>query len=157
MRFNPHSPLLANELKRHDHTADCTDVSIHIRHCWRMNYCRAVIKAANHLCFNPHSPLLANELQWRAKRQRHRSGCFNPHSPLLANELWLIWATKRRKGRFNPHSPLLANELPLSAVSRANLTGFNPHSPLLANELSFSYSGGKISVEFQSTFAIAGE
>ena len=38
-------------------------VSIHIRHCWRMNFAyKQQAYGAEKLCFNPHSPLLANEL-----------------------------------------------------------------------------------------------
>ena len=84
--FNPHSPLLANELRmlcsamlapnevsihiRHCWRMNCWNcgrswqaghVSIHIRHCWRMNFVSPVISAITR-CFNPHSPLLANEL-----------------------------------------------------------------------------------------------
>ncbi len=37
-RFNPHSPLLANELiGESDPNGKGLHVSIHIRHCWRMN------------------------------------------------------------------------------------------------------------------------
>ena len=37
--FNPHSPLLANELLEDaGATWVASKVSIHIRHCWRMNY-----------------------------------------------------------------------------------------------------------------------
>ncbi len=35
-------------------------VSIHIRHCWRMNY-HDQPRNRGASCFNPHSPLLANE------------------------------------------------------------------------------------------------
>ena len=40
-------------------------VSIHIRHCWRMNYYRLHVYMSTPACFNPHSPLLANELPAR--------------------------------------------------------------------------------------------
>ena len=37
--FNPHSPLLANELRRSGWgESSSPPVSIHIRHCWRMNF-----------------------------------------------------------------------------------------------------------------------
>ncbi len=36
--FNPHSPLLANEFAQHVETRRLQIVSIHIRHCWRMNW-----------------------------------------------------------------------------------------------------------------------
>jgi len=36
--FNPHSPLLANELAFTRNLTLYGLVSIHIRHCWRMNY-----------------------------------------------------------------------------------------------------------------------
>ena len=43
MRFNPHSPLLANELRDvWDAEREAEAVSIHIRHCWRMNYINGV-------------------------------------------------------------------------------------------------------------------
>ena len=35
--FNPHSPLLANELTLGKRQSAAHPVSIHIRHCWRMN------------------------------------------------------------------------------------------------------------------------
>jgi len=35
--FNPHSPLLANELRCVSVMFHFLNVSIHIRHCWRMN------------------------------------------------------------------------------------------------------------------------
>ncbi len=84
-RFNPHSPLLANEFSEDGRTGSNRGVSIHIRHCWRMN---------SHACsgagctggFNPHSPLLANEFQL-LQSVTLLFVCFNPHSPLLANEL----------------------------------------------------------------------
>ena len=59
-RFNPHSPLLANEYVHLPAAIGVIVVSIHIRHCWRMN----AVGAAAHARagrFNPHSPLLANE------------------------------------------------------------------------------------------------
>ncbi len=61
------------------------EVSIHIRHCWRMNFVSLnteLIMAG----FNPHSPLLANEL-FNLDACAHVYTSFNPHSPLLANEL----------------------------------------------------------------------
>ena len=36
--FNPHSPLLANEFRAGGTGLQQIAVSIHIRHCWRMNY-----------------------------------------------------------------------------------------------------------------------
>ena len=36
--FNPHSPLLANEFIPDDLAVIWLMVSIHIRHCWRMNF-----------------------------------------------------------------------------------------------------------------------
>ena len=63
-----------------------TDVSIHIRHCWRMNSVFVESGQAGAGGFNPHSPLLANE--FLALTQLVPAGLrFNPHSPLLANEL----------------------------------------------------------------------
>ena len=35
--FNPHSPLLANEFRALGRLNHFLVVSIHIRHCWRMN------------------------------------------------------------------------------------------------------------------------
>ena len=35
--FNPHSPLLANEAELRAEAELGRVVSIHIRHCWRMN------------------------------------------------------------------------------------------------------------------------
>ena len=60
--FNPHSPLLANEL----HLVLGTD--------------------GHRVGFNPHSPLLANEFLL-FEPLPFACPCFNPHSPLLANEL----------------------------------------------------------------------
>ena len=37
-------------------------VSIHIRHCWRMNG-KSTEQLLREMGFNPHSPLLANELR----------------------------------------------------------------------------------------------
>ena len=61
-------------------------VSIHIRHCWRMNSACTGCPCGLPVSFNPHSPLLANELFSRGGNQLGEAG-FNPHSPLLANEL----------------------------------------------------------------------
>ena len=66
--FNPHSPLLANEfLHGWGDGAGC-GVSIHIRHCWRMNYRGSIKNNHGTNRFNPHSPLLANELIFDARR-----------------------------------------------------------------------------------------
>ena len=108
-------------------------VSIHIRHCWRMNFLRTVSTQRPPPCFNPHSPLLANEF-CPCLFCVYPAGSFNPHSPLLANELVVRQHQQHQLG-FNPHSPLLANEFlgPEPLCVRGYC--FNPHSPLLANEL----------------------
>ena len=41
--------------------AEVSTVSIHIRHCWRMNSCLLCLTVQTPSSFNPHSPLLANE------------------------------------------------------------------------------------------------
>ena len=163
--FNPHSPLLANELMFAQQSHACGP-----------------------RCFNPHSPLLANELGGGCELQRP-SQSFNPHSPLLANELVRLRQSQHQASGFNPHSPLLANEFdkgfgplyvivvsihirhcwrmnsdkgfgPLYVIDvsihirhcwRMNsawqaqnggfMGSFNPHSPLLANELCVMSSG----------------
>ena len=130
-------------------------VSIHIRHCWRMNYYRLHVYMSTPACFNPHSPLLANELPARHGQAagyrvsihiRHcwrmnfshtaRSVCAGKHVSIHIRHCWRMnWQTGRCQSGprgFNPHSPLLANEL---------LPLVKPWLPLV----------------FQSTFAIAGE
>ena len=59
--FNPHSPLLANEFAGCSRGACGEIVSIHIRHCWRMNSDKTMTRSQTLISFNPHSPLLANE------------------------------------------------------------------------------------------------
>ena len=138
LRFNPHSPLLANELwldPQHPRPAK-PGVSIHIRHCWRMNCAQ-----------EPDQSRRTNQVSihirhcWRMNSAAP-SRCavpdrrFNPHSPLLANEFGSFSQQQDQAGRFNPHSPLLANELKSQHPRSSGRVGFNPHSPLLANELS---------------------
>jgi len=86
-RFNPHSPLLANELRICEaEEPGISGVSIHIRHCWRMNYTALQsLRSAQHVSIHIRHC-------WRMNcRCRSASGGlkgFNPHSPLLANELY---------------------------------------------------------------------
>ena len=84
-------------------------VSIHIRHCWRMNCDEHPANVRCDWRFNPHSPLLANEFA-RSRAGSPESMRFNPHSPLLANEFARSLAGSPESMRFNTHSPLLANE-----------------------------------------------
>ncbi len=133
-RFNPHSPLLANELAACGWWWRTWGVSIHIRHCWRMNCSCGLHVLCHAFCFNPHSPLLANEFQ-EAIGSCPCGQCFNPHSPLLANEFWAGCQCARRVKpvsihirhcwRMNFHGPVQLRHATM---------GFNPHSPLLANE-----------------------
>ena len=72
-------------------------VSIHIRHCWRMNCDEHPANVRCDWRFNPHSPLLANEFA-RSLAGSPESMRFNPHSPLLANEFGADEATVLRHG-----------------------------------------------------------
>ena len=106
-------------------------VSIHIRHCWRMNILTTSTGSGGG-SFNPHSPLLANESTLRF------ACAFTIIVSIHIRHCWRMNPPAHRscafsQRRFNPHSPLLANESP---TRRRCLrpAGFNPHSPLLANE-----------------------
>ena len=176
--FNPHSPLLANELLLTDSTNRPPSVSIHIRHCWRMN-CPYPSCACLAGSFNPHSPLLANELVVRGltlRRERvsiHIRHCwrmnsllpetrisqapgFNPHSPLLANEFGCAWFFGCLRGCFNPHSPLLANEF-VNFVLALALPVVSIHIRHCWRMNLRGFARIVQTAQFQSTFAIAGE
>ena len=157
------------------------DVSIHIRHCWRMNFLHAFCQHPSLKSFNPHSPLLANEFA-QGPRLRLPGFAVSIH----IRHCWRMNCGTRlalsvsKLLRFNPHSPLLANELPRPQHRLRSPLSFNPHSPLLANEFDCRdtmrrWAAVSIHIRhcwrmncdkgasqlpkpsFQSTFAIAGE
>ena len=149
--FNPHSPLLANELFCAPHSQRLQAVSIHIRHCWRMN-------------LGGHA--LGGELEFVSIHIRH---CWRMNFGVISRQPSTFWS-------FTPHSPLLANELALQLsrqeghqvsihirhcwrmnckggqVPEPDSTCFNPHSPLLANEfigLKSEMSGEEVSIHIR--------
>ena len=138
-----------------DYIARQRAVSIHIRHCWRMNSC--VVQPVSDCClsFNPHSPLLANEL-CPHRRRSAASNCFNPHSPLLANELPRLTGRRRAAPvsihirhcwRMNFGAGNLAAQLGIVSIHIRHCWRMNCDN------------GSRLDLrrEFQSTFAIAGE
>ena len=131
-------------------------VSIHIRHCWRMNFYVVFTQQLTTRCFNPHSPLLANELiqptssewQW----------VFQSTFAIAGEWIYQIGSSPRWLTSFNPHSPLLANELVLvgQLVVAAYLVSIHIRHCWRMNYGKYANQPSEIHA-FQSTFAIAGE
>ena len=153
-RFNPHSPLLANEFWGATGVAALFDVSIHIRHCWRMNSSTNLTRPRRN-SFNPHSPLLANEL-------------LAPLQPLLT---YLVSIHIRHCWRMNCFGQLVATSgqrvsIHIRHCWRMNCTAPGHLDRPLAVSIHIRHCwrmnyvraiDSTIASAFQSTFAIAGE
>ena len=132
-RFNPHSPLLANEFCTSQENSADERVSIHIRHCWRMN-CRLTRDECGRLMVSIHIRHCwrMNSGWWLKHSARwwvsiHIRHCWRMNSGNVSEALdlelvsihirhcWRMkcldqWQACRYNSSFNPHSPLLANE-----------------------------------------------
>ncbi len=157
--FNPHSPLLANEFLPGRkavvavkpvsiHIRHCwrmnwrgrgggawrTSVSIHIRHCWRMNYYMRNNTLLLSAGFNPHSPLLANEFGHGSRLgceqvvSIHIRHCWRMNCNVVKSLIAYVIVSIHIR-----HCWRMNSFMPASSVETSE--GFNPHSPLLANEL----------------------
>ena len=132
-------------------------VSIHIRHCWRMNFppihgpaCVPPVSIHIRHCWR------MNSLCASACYPGGGAWCFNPHSPLLANEFACTGCPCGLPVSFNPHSPLLANELRLDRVANM-VCQVSIHIRHCWRMNSCARSTSHCPTRFQSTFAIAGE
>ena len=106
-------------------------VSIHIRHCWRMNW-GEVNPAERSIDVSIHIRHC-----WRMNSKKTMAG---QHSQLVSIHIRHCWRMNSRPGG-----------------GKTDRGSFNPHSPLLANELVLAVSRCRVCCVFQSTFAIAGE
>ncbi len=141
--------------RKHDHILFF--VSIHIRHCWRMNSLVAeklclIHSVSIHIrhCWRMNLPLRRRQTPGLSVVSIHIRHCWrmNWRGSQTGEKLQRVSIHIRHCWRMNcsclcPCGPCAA--------------GFNPHSPLLANELLHLADSFLQLLQFQSTFAIAGE